>query len=124
MPNKSLKCTITIQKQGGQLFEADNRTLEHMFWEGAIQVFRLNFVDWLYIKCSHCKKLRLLKELIFSYNSNMHAEFFLDLFVLLAKYCIVHAETNNGNPPIQVFVRTVTVFCGKEIQCCYKGQYS
>ena len=37
----------------------------------------------------------------------MHAEFFLDQFILLAKYYIVHAETNNGNPLIQVSVRTV-----------------
>ena len=31
----------------------------------------------------------------------------MDLFILLAKYRIFHAKTNNGNPLIQVFVRTV-----------------
>ena len=37
----------------------------------------------------------------------MHTDKILDLFILLAKYYIFHAQTNNGNPLIQVFVRTV-----------------
>ena len=48
------------------------------------------------------------KELaIFGYNSYVHTDNIFDLFILLAKYHIFHAKTNNGNALIQVFVRTV-----------------
>ena len=50
----------------------------------------------------------------------MHAEIVLDLFILLAKYYIVHAETNNGNPLIQVFVRTVKRFVVKKYNAVIK----
>ena len=55
-------------------------------------------VDWLYACVSHCRQLRLSKELvIFGYSSNVHTDKSLDLFILLAKYHIFHAETNNCN---------------------------
>ena len=73
-----------------------------------IQVFSSDFVDWLYTKKFHYRQLGLSKEpVIFGYNSNVHTDKILDLFILLAKYHIFHDKTNNGNPLIQVFVRTV-----------------
>ena len=68
--------------------EAHDGTLEHLFWDCAkIQVFWLDFVDWLYTNVSHCRQLRLSKELvIFGFSSNMHTDKSLDLLILLAKY--------------------------------------
>ena len=56
----------------------------------------------------------------------MHTDKILDLFILLAKYYIFHAQTNNGNPLIQVFVRTdkQKYVVEKYNWGCYKGQYS
>ena len=77
--------------------EADGGTLEHMFWDCAkTQVFWLDFVGWFCINFSHCRQFRLSKELVIfgSNNSNVHTDKILDLFILLAKYHIFHAEIN------------------------------
>ncbi len=37
----------------------------------------------------------------------MHTDKILDLFILLSKHHIFHAKTNNGNPLIHAFIRTV-----------------
>ena len=64
--------------------------------------------DGLYTYFSQCRQLRLWKELvIFGCNSNLQTDQIWDLFILLAKYPIFHAKTNNGSPLIQLFVRTV-----------------
>ena len=77
----------------------DDATLEHLFQDcRKIPVFWSDFVDWLYTCVSHCRQLRLSEELVtFGYSSNVRIDKSLDLFILLAKYHIFHAETNNCN---------------------------
>ena len=77
--------------------EADDGTLEHMFWDCAkTQVSLLDFVDWLCTNVSHCRQLRLSKELvIFGYNNpNVYTDNILDTFILLAKYQITSCQNN------------------------------
>ena len=56
----------------------------------------------------HCRQLRLSKKLvIFGYNFDTHADNISDFFILLAKYHLFNANTNNARPLIQASVRAV-----------------
>ena len=72
------------------------------------RVFWSDWIDWLHTHFPHCSHIRLSKEfVIFACESNLHPDIIIDLFILLAKYHIFQARTNNSTPLIQVFLRTV-----------------
>ena len=89
--------------------EVDEGTLEHMFWDCIkTQVLWRDWVDWLHTNVPHCSHLRLSKEFVlFGCESNLHTDRIIDSFILLAKYHIVQAKTNNSTLLMEVFLRTV-----------------
>jgi hypothetical protein len=110
LPSQRLLFLMKIVNSATCTFcEVEEGTLEHLFWDCIkTQVFWSNWIDWLHTNFPHCSNLRLSKEfVIFGCESNLHTDRIIDLFILLAKYHIFQAKTNNSAPLIQVFLRTV-----------------
>ena len=87
----------------------EEETLVHLFWDcNETQAFWNLFADWLHANFAHCSNLRLSKQLIlFGFQTNVHTDKIIDLFILLAKYHIFTCKIKESTPNMRIFERIV-----------------
>ena len=89
LPSRRLLFFMKVVNSTICIYRVKDGTLEHLFWDcRKTQVLWSDFLDWLYTNFPHCRHLRMSQELvIFGYNSKVHTDKILGLFILLGIPC-------------------------------------